>query len=124
MSNFIKYFSSFFIIALVLLLGLNDVKASHIVGGEITYRRISEQRFEIRLTLRRDCFNGSPEAQFDDPANIGVYDSEGAVARNIGLNGLIQLDYNNDDTLNEILLNLHSHQKAIFQDLQSYNLIR
>ena len=62
MSNFIKYFSSFFIIALVLLLGLNDVKASHIVGGEITYRRISEQRFEIRLTLRRDCFNGSPEA--------------------------------------------------------------
>lgn len=103
MSNFIKYFSSFFIIALVLLLGLNDVKASHIVGGEITYRRISEQRFEIRLTLRRDCFNGSPEAQFDDPANIGVYDSEGAVARNIGLNGLIQLDYNDDDTLNEIL---------------------
>ena len=33
----------------------------HIVG-EMTYKCLGNDRYEIRFTLRRDCFNGSPEA--------------------------------------------------------------
>ncbi len=82
---------------------LTESKASHIVGGEMTYRCLGGQVYEITLTLRRDCFNGSPEAEFDDPANIGIFDSEGAIVRSRGQFGLLLLDFRNDDTLNEIL---------------------
>lgn len=82
---------------------LPEVKASHIVGGEMSYRCLGGQVYEITLTLRRDCFNGSPEAEFDDPAHIGIFDSEGAIVRSRGQFGLLLLDFRNDDTLNEIL---------------------
>ncbi|HEX5625214.1 MAG TPA: PKD domain-containing protein [Saprospiraceae bacterium] len=81
----------------------STLRASHIVGGEMTYRCLGGQVYEISLTLRRDCFNGSPEAEFDDPAHLGIFDSEGAPIRNIGQFGLLLLDFRNDDTLNEIL---------------------
>ncbi|MGB3084412.1 MAG: hypothetical protein WBB21_06830, partial [Saprospiraceae bacterium] len=77
--------------------------ASHIVGGEMSYKCLGGQVYEITLTLRRDCFNGSPEAEFDDPAHIGIFDTEGNPARNVGQFGLLLLDFRNDDTLNEIL---------------------
>lgn len=83
--------------------GLTDVRSSHIVGGEMTYRCLGGQSYEITLTLRRDCFNGSPEAEFDDPAHIGIFDSEGAQIRNLGQFGILLLDFRKDDTLNEIL---------------------
>lgn len=101
-----KLYKSLFTLAILIACSFNNnstLKASHIVGGEITYRHISGQLFEIRLSLRRDCFNGSPEAEFDDPAHIGVFDSEGALVRDVGLRGLIQMKFNKDDTLNEIL---------------------
>lgn len=104
--NMNKLYKSLFTLAILIACSFNNnstLKASHIVGGEITYRHISGQLFEIRLSLRRDCFNGSPEAEFDDPAHIGVFDSEGALVRDVGLRGLIQMKFNKDDTLNEIL---------------------
>ena len=45
--------------------------ATHIVGGEITYRCLGMSRYEIVLTVYRDCYNGRPA--FDDPAIVGVY---------------------------------------------------
>lgn len=93
------------LIGIYLLVGFSVTKltASHIVGGEMTYRCLGGQVYEITLTLRRDCFNGSPEAEFDDPAHIGIFDTEGNPARNVGQFGLLLLDFRNDDTLNEIL---------------------
>ncbi|NOT36117.1 MAG: T9SS type B sorting domain-containing protein [Saprospiraceae bacterium] len=81
----------------------SELNATHIVGGEMTYRCLGNNNYEIRLVLRRDCFNGSPEAEFDDPAHIGIFDSEGNVLRELGKFGVIQIPFSKDDTLNEIL---------------------
>lgn len=86
-----------------ILLTSTELRSSHIVGGEMSYKCLGGQVYEITLTLRRDCFNGSPEAEFDDPAHIGIFDSEGAIVRSRGQFGLLLLDFRNDDTLNEIL---------------------
>jgi gliding motility-associated-like protein len=47
--------------------------ATHIVGGEITYKCLGNDLFEIKLSVYRDCFNGVPP--FDDPASIGITDA-------------------------------------------------
>ncbi len=92
---------------LVFNIGNNNLHASHIVGGEMTYRCLGKFgsiiRLEVRLTLRRDCLLGSPEAEFDNPANIGIFDSEGNILRELGRFGVFEMKLRNDDTLNEIL---------------------
>lgn len=47
--------------------------ATHIVGGEITYRCLGDSTYEVTLAVYRDCFNGIP--WFDQIGYIGVYDS-------------------------------------------------
>jgi gliding motility-associated-like protein len=58
-----------------LLLSASAAHATHIVGGEITYRCLGSDRYEITLIVYRDCYNGDPNAFFDNPASIGVFDS-------------------------------------------------
>jgi gliding motility-associated-like protein len=58
-------------ILLFLLLGLN-VRATHIVGGELNYKHLGGFNYELRLTVYRDCYTGNPP--FDNPASIGVFD--------------------------------------------------
>ena len=69
---------------LIMLLSLPfmEAKASHIVGGELTYRFIKDtveglalfNRYEVSLTIYEDCLTGSPGAIADDnPACIGVF---------------------------------------------------
>ena len=48
-------------------------KATHIVGGELNYRCLSNNFYEISLTVFRDCQNGVPP--FDALASVGVFDS-------------------------------------------------
>lgn len=48
--------------------------SSHIVGGVLTYKNIGNNTYEISLTVFRDCF-GNPGATFDNPAHIGIFDS-------------------------------------------------
>ncbi|BDS12475.1 T9SS type B sorting domain-containing protein [Aureispira anguillae] len=48
--------------------------ATHIVGGEMNYRCLGNDQYEISLTVFRDCDAGVP--WFDDPASIGVYDGQ------------------------------------------------
>jgi gliding motility-associated-like protein len=45
--------------------------ATHIVGGELNYRYLGNNLYEIRLTVYRDCYNGIPA--FDNPASLGVF---------------------------------------------------
>lgn len=59
--------------------------ATHIVGGEIGYRCLGGNQYEITLRVFRDCFNADPTAFFDDPGVIGVYSSSGARLNNISL---------------------------------------
>ncbi|MFM8949601.1 MAG: hypothetical protein ACKOKB_02355, partial [Bacteroidota bacterium] len=47
-------------------------QATHIVGGELYYRYLGNNQYEIQLTVYRDCFYGVPP--FDEPAYVGVWD--------------------------------------------------
>jgi len=96
-----------FLLGSIFLLSSQDLKATHIVGGDLTYRCLGNNIYEIRLTVRRDCFNGAPGAQFDDPASIGIYDmtTNMLLTDLIGYpDGQLLIDFNDDDTLNQILI--------------------
>ncbi|MBP6532521.1 MAG: T9SS type A sorting domain-containing protein [Bacteroidia bacterium] len=51
--------------------------STHLIGGEMTYRYLGNDTFEIKLTVYRDCANGIPP--FDDPASIGIFDSNNSI---------------------------------------------
>lgn len=51
--------------------------ATHIVGGEMNYRCLGNDQYEISLTVFRDCDSGIP--WFDNPANIGIFDGQSNV---------------------------------------------
>src|SRR5688572_24615218 len=94
-----------FILSSLFFFSSQDAKASHIVGGDLTYRCIGNNLYEIRLTIRRDCFFGDTLAYFDDPASVGFFDGvTNQLLSFIGVSGQLRLNYNADDTLNEILV--------------------
>jgi gliding motility-associated-like protein len=49
------------------------MRATHIVGGELNYKNLGANKYEIRLTVYRDCYVGVPP--FDSPAYVGIFDS-------------------------------------------------
>ncbi len=49
--------------------------ASHLVGGEMNYTSLGNNKYEVKLTIYRDCYYGL--APFDSYARIGVYDDHG-----------------------------------------------
>lgn len=53
------------------------LQAAHIVGGEINYNCVGANRYEIVLTVFRDC--NSAGANFDAPANITIFDGNNKV---------------------------------------------
>lgn len=63
---------------------LELAKATHIVGGELTYRCLGNNKFEFTLTVYRDCYTGIP--WFDDPASIGVYDADWNLVKDVRVN--------------------------------------
>jgi gliding motility-associated-like protein len=70
-------------------------KATHIVGGEMTYTCLGNNFYELKLTIFRDCFNGVP--WFDNPASIGIFlNSNNTLYNEI----LVNLDPVLNDTLN------------------------
>lgn len=72
----------YFFLFSVLFLGISPlVRGTHIVGGEVTYKCLGNDQYEISLTVYRDCYNGVP--WFDNPAAIGVYDANWTLFRNI-----------------------------------------
>lgn len=50
-------------------------KASHIVGGEMSYICLGNDQYQITLKVYRDCFNGL--AAFDNPTSITIFDGNG-----------------------------------------------
>ena len=51
-----------------------NIYATHIVGGEMNYRCLGNDQYEISLTIFRDCDTGVP--WFDNPASIGIFDGQ------------------------------------------------
>ncbi|HMQ49031.1 MAG TPA: PKD domain-containing protein [Saprospiraceae bacterium] len=83
---------------MVLVIGsTNTLQATHIVGGEMNYTCLGNNEYEITLTIFRDCYNGNPNAWFDDPASIGVFDA------NNNFLWQILVPLTNNDTLSPVL---------------------
>jgi len=100
-----------FLWSLAIILGASwfwapqQASATHIVGGDLTYRCLGNNLYEIRLTLRRDCLLGAPDAQFDDPASVGFFDLQSnQLLTFVGFNGQLFMDLNEDDTLNQVFI--------------------
>jgi gliding motility-associated-like protein len=61
----------------LLCLLIHHGSATHIVGGEITYRHLNNFKYEITLKIYRDCHFG--QAAYDDPTFITIFNSAGNV---------------------------------------------
>lgn len=72
MKRVTKYFFSLFF-----LFSMLQTRATHIVGGEIYYDYLGNNKYKITLKVYRDCFNGIPP--LDNPALLRVYDAAGAI---------------------------------------------
>ncbi len=86
-----RVFHYFLHCCLLLLWSLPTAQATHMVGGEINYRCLGNDRYEIMVTVFRDCDTGVP--WFDNPASVGVFD------RNDSLLYDLRLTLRNNDTL-------------------------
>ncbi len=88
----LKYFLLF-----VNLLFSSGVFATHIIGGEITYKYLGNNNYKITLKVYRDCNTG--QAPFDDPAVLGVFNGQGALISTLNLGNpsvtLVQPNLNN-----------------------------
>ena len=92
------------VLYIILLFSISsEINATHMVGGDFTYRSLGKGLFEITLTIRRDCQYGADDAFFDDRAVIAVFDQNGSFLKEIGHRGGFFLDYVGNDTLNESL---------------------
>lgn len=89
----------FIIVVCCMSFFVQDVRATHIVGGEMTYTCLGNDQYEIQLTIFRDCENGNPLAFFDDPAKIGIYNSAGELIDSL----FIPFDPLINDTLDQVL---------------------
>ncbi|MFN0200948.1 MAG: gliding motility-associated C-terminal domain-containing protein [Bacteroidia bacterium] len=56
---------------LLIILGSLTLHAKHLVGGDITYRCLGGNQYEITLNVYRDCSTGTV---FDDDVALGIYD--------------------------------------------------
>jgi gliding motility-associated-like protein len=70
-----------YLIAFILFLFSIKGYSTHIVGGEIYYDCLGGNNYRITLKLYRDCINGV--APYDNPASIGVFNSAGALIKNL-----------------------------------------
>ncbi len=84
---------------IVLNLGVCALSATHIVGGELNYTCLGNNQYEITLVVFRDCYNGSPNAYFDNPASIGIFDRNNNLLRDV------RIALMGDDTLSPVLSN-------------------
>lgn len=81
-----------------LLLGMvQTMSATHIVGGDMTYRYLGNGQYEISLTLRRDC--GLGQVGYDDPAAVGIFAGDDA-----SLLQDVRIPFFASDTLNNTIV--------------------
>ncbi|MCB0656309.1 MAG: hypothetical protein KDC57_09250, partial [Saprospiraceae bacterium] len=93
------------LILTLVVIGWQDMHASHLVGGDLTYEYLGNDHYKVVLVVRRDCKLAFPDALFDDPASIGIFDADGNLVTDLATGGQILIPFNGDDTLNQILIN-------------------
>ncbi len=104
-NQIMKYCIGYFSLFCLVMLSSLDMHATHIVGGDISYQCLGDDNYEITLTIRRDCENGLPQADFDDPVSIGVFDPVfGNLLTKYGSFGQIFIPFSEADTLHETIV--------------------
>jgi hypothetical protein len=73
---------------------MQQVSATHIIGGEMSYRCLGNGDYEITLKVYRDCYNGI--APFDSPTNVSIFNSSGTLVNTL------QILFPGSDTLNVV----------------------
>lgn len=64
----------FFLCFVVSILSSGSAFASHLMGGDVIYKCLGNNQFQITLTIFQDCLNGSSQAiAEDDPAYYAIY---------------------------------------------------
>src|SRR6056297_326492 len=79
-----------------------SANATHIVGGELSYRCLGNDRYEVSLRVRRDCANANEEAVFDNPAAVWVYDGDFGQLPNFANGGRFLFYLSETDTLERV----------------------
>lgn len=75
----------------------STLKATHIVGGEISFECLGNDQYRISLEVYRDCYYGNPLAYFDDPAYVGIFNEQNLLVE------VIEMPFTGlDDTLSAI----------------------
>ncbi len=68
-------YSAFLVFLSLLVLHFSVAKASHIVGGEVTYVCLGSNTYNVTVTIYEDCITGDPGAIAEDnPAFLALYD--------------------------------------------------
>ncbi|MCS6991606.1 MAG: PKD domain-containing protein [Chitinophagales bacterium] len=70
-------------VALVMLLSASGTQATHIVGGEMIYKCLGNNQYEITLKVYRDCYNGL--AAYDNPAYIFIFNASGTIVQTLSV---------------------------------------
>lgn len=78
-NNCFFYLSRVLPLLVLFFLAPLTVKATHIVGGEMGYKYLGDNRYQIFLYVYRDCQTG--QENFDNPAFIGMYDGNRQLIR-------------------------------------------
>jgi gliding motility-associated-like protein len=90
--RFLIILTLFFIAGIVL-----PARASHIVGGEVTYTCAGNNLYNVAITIYEDCLTGDPEAIAEDnPAYFRAYDGNGNVFNTSGMLVVNTQDNNNN----------------------------
>ncbi len=87
MKSFIRLFS----LTLIILFSNQVSWATHIVGGNITYRCLGNNRYQFKLTIRRDCEFG--QEPFDRDLHLTIYNGEGGHRITLGKNGYVPMRF-------------------------------
>lgn len=103
--NSAKVFNLFTLIILCCF-SSTEINATHIVGGQINYKCLGHNNYEITLTIRRDCKNGADSVYFDNPAVFGVFTGDNQRAIRVEDEGIFNMVFTKDDTLNEQIDNV------------------
>lgn len=98
MKNFLTDMKKLLMI-IFLLVGSYESFATHIVGGEMSYTCLGNNKYEITLYVYRDCYFG--QAPFDNPACVGIFDNAGTLLDqlNMKFNGMTDTIFNQDPCL-------------------------
>lgn len=72
-----------FLIFIALIFMSLQLRASHIIGGDIYYDYLGNNQYRFFITLYRDCF--STGAEYDNPLKLTVYNASGVLVQDLSV---------------------------------------